>query len=124
MNKYESVFITRQDFSTVQIQNLNEKLKNLIEDLGGTIAKTEYWGLRSLAYRVKKNNKGHYVLLQIQSDKNVITEYTRHMNMHEDILRQITIKVDVFEQDQSAILRNRDEKSRVNRRSSPIARQS
>lgn len=120
MNKYESVFIARQDFSTAQVESLNEKLSQTIEGLGGKVAKTEYWGLRSLAYRVKKNRKGHYTLFQIEADKDVIAEYERQMRLNEDVLRQMTVKVDEFEEEQSAILRNRDERGgRGNRRGGP-----
>ena len=75
MSKYESVFIARQDFSTAQVESLNEKLVQTVEGLGGKIAKTEYWGLRSLTYRVKKNRKGHYTLFQIEADHATIAEY-------------------------------------------------
>ncbi|MCC9625570.1 30S ribosomal protein S6 [Thalassospira sp. MA62] len=120
MSKYESVFIARQDFSTAQVESLNEKLTQTVEGLGGKIAKTEYWGLRSLAYRVKKNRKGHYVLFQIEADKDAIAEYERQMRLNEDVLREMTIKVDEFEEEQSAILRNRDERGgRGNRRGGP-----
>ncbi len=110
MSKYESVFIARQDFSTAQVESLNEKLVQTVEGLGGKIAKTEYWGLRSLTYRVKKNRKGHYTLFQIEADHAMIAEYERQMRLNEDVLRQMTVKVDEFEEEQSAILRNRDER--------------
>ena len=92
MNKYESVFIARQDFSTAQVEALNEKLAQTVEGLGGKIAKTEYWGLRSLTYRVKKNRKGHYTLFQIEADNATIAEYERQMRLNEDVLRQMTVK--------------------------------
>ena len=110
MSKYESVFIARQDFSTAQVEALNEKLTQTVEGLGGKVAKTEYWGLRSLAYRVKKNRKGHYTLFQIEADNATIAEYERQMRLNEDVLRQMTVKVEEFEEEQSAILRNRDER--------------
>ncbi|OKH87052.1 MULTISPECIES: 30S ribosomal protein S6 [Thalassospira] len=120
MSKYESVYIARQDFSTAQVEALNEKLNEILTGLGATVAKTEYWGLRSLTYRVKKNRKGHYTLFQIEADKDAIAEYERQMRFNEDVLRQMTVKVDEFEEEQSAILRNRDERgSRGNRRSGP-----
>ncbi|AUG53329.1 30S ribosomal protein S6 [Thalassospira marina] len=120
MSKYESVYIARQDFSTAQVEALNEKLNETLTGLGATVAKTEYWGLRSLTYRVKKNRKGHYTLFQIEADKDAIAEYERQMRFNEDVLRQMTVKVDEFEEEQSAILRNRDERgSRGNRRSGP-----
>lgn len=104
------MFFAGADFSTAQVESLNEKLTQTIEGLGGKIAKTEYWGLRSLAYRVKKNRKGHYTLFQIEADKDAIAEYERQMRLNEDVLRQMTVKVDEFEEEQSAILRNRDER--------------
>ena len=120
MSKYESVYIARQDFSTAQVEALNEKLNEILTGLGATVAKTEYWGLRSLTYRVKKNRKGHYTLFQIEADKDAIAEYERQMRFNEDVLRQMTVKVDEFEEEQSAILRNRDERGSCgNRRSGP-----
>jgi small subunit ribosomal protein S6 len=120
MSKYESVYIARQDFSTAQVEALNEKLTETLNELGAKVAKTEYWGLRSLAYRVKKNRKGHYTLFQIEADKDTIAEYERQMRFNEDVLRQMTVKVDEFEEEQSAILRNRDERGgRGNRRGGP-----
>ena len=109
MNKYESVFITRQDYSTQQVESLNERITDMIKNLGGKVVKKEYWGLRSLAYRIKKNRKGHYVLLQIEGNKELVKEYNRQMLLNEDITRQITLKVEEFEEEKSAILRNRDE---------------
>jgi small subunit ribosomal protein S6 len=87
MSKYESVYIARQDFSTAQVEGLNEKLNEILVGLGATVAKTEYWGLRSLTYRVKKNRKGHYTLFQIDADKDAIAEYERQMRFNEDVLR-------------------------------------
>ncbi|MDP2700045.1 30S ribosomal protein S6 [Thalassospira sp.] len=110
MSKYESVYIARQDFSTAQVEALNEKMVQVITELGATVAKTEYWGLRALAYRVNKNRKGHYTLFQIDADKDAIAEYERQMRLNEDVLREMTVKVDAFEEEQSAILRNRDER--------------
>ena len=104
MNKYESVLITRQDYSSAQVDALSEKITGLVTENGGSVFKTEYWGLRNLAYRVKKNRKGHYILFDIECDKELISEYDRQMGLNEDVLRHIIVRVEEFEEGQSAIL--------------------
>ena len=97
MPTYEHVLIARQDISPVQAETLNEELKALIESLGGHIAKIEYWGLRNLTYRIKKNRKGHYSLLAIDAPATAVKEMERQLSINEDVLRYLTVKVDQFD---------------------------
>ena len=110
---YENVFIARQDISAAQVEELTETLTKLINDNSGKIVKTENWGLRTLAYRIKKNRKGHYVMLNIDAPGAAIHEMERQMRINEDILRYLTIKIDAFEEGPSAMLnsRTRDDRS-------------
>ena len=94
---YEHVVISRQDISPQQAEALNDTLKALIEEGGGTVAKIEYWGLRNLTYRVKKNRKGHYSLLGIDAPASAVKEMERQLSINEDVLRFMTIRVDELE---------------------------
>ena len=108
MALYEHVLIARQDISAQQAETLNEELKALIEGLGGHIAKIEYWGLRNLTYRIKKNRKGHYSLLAIDAPAPAVKEMERQLSLNEDILRYMTIRVDELDLELSPILARRD----------------
>ncbi len=112
---YESVFIARQDIAAPQVEALTDTFKKIIEDDGGSIPKQEYWGLRSLAYKIKKNRKGHYVLLNIDGPATAITEMERQMRINEDVLRYLTIRVDELEEEPSAIMRSRGSDDRPRR---------
>ena len=101
MALYEHLLIARQDISAQQVDALATHLKTIIEGEGGKGAKQEYWGLRSLAYRIKKNRKGHYVLLNINSPAKAVQELERQIRINEDVLRFITVKVEQFEQSSS-----------------------
>ena len=94
MRLYESVFIARQDVSTTQVENLTKEFSAIIENGGGKIHKHEYWGLRTLAYRVKKNRKGHYVMLNVETDPETLAEYERIMGLNEDVLRFMNITLE------------------------------
>ncbi|EJW21866.1 hypothetical protein IMCC14465_02600 [alpha proteobacterium IMCC14465] len=114
MSLYEHVFICRQDISQQQVETLTESLNAILTEQGGSIEKTEYWGLKSLAYRVKKNRKGHYSLLNITADHTAISEMERQMSLNDDILRFMTIRVDEHDTEPSAPLssKNKDERKR------------
>ena len=98
MALYEHLLIARQDISAQQVDALATHLKTIVEGEGGKVEKQEYWGLRGLAYRIKKNRKGHYVLLNINAPSKAIVELERQNKINEDVLRYITVKVDGFEQ--------------------------
>ena len=99
MALYEHLLIARQDISAQQVDALATHLKTIVESFeGGKIEKQEYWGLRGLAYRIKKNRKGHYVLLNINAPAQAVHELERQLRINEDVLRYITVKVDQFEQ--------------------------
>ncbi len=108
MALYEHLLIARQDISAQQVDALATHLKTIIEGEDGKVEKQEYWGLRSLAYRIKKNRKGHYVLLNINAPGKAVQELERQLKINEDVLRFITVKVDQFEQSSSKSRRDRD----------------
>lgn len=91
---YEHVLIARQDVSSAQVETLVEDLTKIIGDNGGSIVKTEYWGLRNLAYRIQKNRKGHYVLLHIDAPHAAVAEMERNLRINEDIIRTLTLRKD------------------------------
>ena len=112
---YESVFIARQDISAPQVESLTEELSKLIEEQGGKVVKKEYWGLRSLAYKIRKNRKGHYVLYGIDAPSSAVQELERRMRLNEDVLRYLTVKVDSIEEGPSVMMQRgsgRDDRSR------------
>ena len=108
MPLYESVVIARQDIATTQVDTLADELTNILAEGGGKVTKRESWGLRSLTYRIKKNRKGHYVLFNIDAPPAAINEYERRMRINEDVLRYLTVRVEVHEEGQSAVLANKD----------------
>jgi small subunit ribosomal protein S6 len=112
---YENVFIARQDISTAQVEAMVAQFSEIITSQGGTVGKTEQWGLRNLTYRIKKNKKGHYVLMNITASGTAIAELERNMRIHEDILRYLTVRVEKLEEGQSAMLLNKDRGERSDR---------
>jgi small subunit ribosomal protein S6 len=94
MSLYEHIFIARQDVSNQQVETLVEELSKILTDNGGTVVKTEFWGLRNLAYRIQKNRKGHYVLMHIDAPHAAVAEMERNMRLNEDIIRVLTIRKD------------------------------
>ncbi len=111
MPLYEHVFLARQDLAQAQVDALAENATKIIEDNGGRVVKTETWGLRSLAYRIQKNRKAHYVMLDIEAPAPVVAELERQTQINEDVIRYMTIKVDEHEQGPSAMMR-RNERDR------------
>lgn len=115
MPYYETVFLARQDVSAQQVTSLTEGFTNVIKENGGDVPKSEYWGLRSLAYRIKKNRKAHYVLLNIDAPTAAVQEMERGMRINENVIRYMTLKVDELEESPSIMMRNkaaREERSR------------
>jgi small subunit ribosomal protein S6 len=107
MPLYENVFIARQDISGAQVDALADGFTQLIAEQGGEIKKREYWGLRNLAYRMKKNRKGHYVLFNIEAPPAAIAELERTMRINEDVLRYLTLRVDQLEEGPSPVMQSR-----------------
>ncbi|MBP5615198.1 MAG: 30S ribosomal protein S6 [Alphaproteobacteria bacterium] len=101
MSNYESVLIARQDLGTSQVDDLVANLSDVIKTQGGEVVKVDNWGLKNLAYRIKKNRKGHYVVLDIVAPASAIFEYERLVRLNEDIIRYMTVKVDEFNSEMS-----------------------
>ena len=112
MPLYEHVFLARQDLAQAQVDALAENATKIITDNGGTIAKTETWGLRSLAYRIQKNRKAHYVMLDIDAPAPAIAELERQTQINEDVIRYMTVRVDAHEQGPSAMMRRNERSDR------------
>ena len=111
MALYENVFIARQDVPATQVETLTNQFAELITAQGGTVSKKEYWGLRSLTFRIKKNRKGHYTLLNIDAPPAAVKELERTMSINEDIIRFLTVRVDALEEGPSAVMLRANDKS-------------
>ncbi len=125
MPLYESTFITRHDMSAQQVEGLTGNFTNIIKENGGEVTKTEYWGLRNLAYRIKKNRKGHYVFFNIDAPFETMRELERNLRLNEDVLRYLTVAVDELDPNPSPIMQARaarDERSRRGGGAFPKAR--
>ena len=112
MPLYEHVFLARQDVSAQQVETLVEQFKGLIEGAGGSVGKIENWGLRTLAYRIKKNRKAHYTLMNITAPHAAVAEMERQMGLSEDVLRFMTFKMDELDEEPSAMMQKRDRDDR------------
>lgn len=108
MALYEHVFLARQDLAQAQVDALAEAATRIVEEGKGKVVKTETWGLRTLAYRIAKNRKAHYVMLEIDAPAGVVAELERQTGINEDIVRYMTIRVDEHEQGPSAMMRRND----------------
>jgi small subunit ribosomal protein S6 len=123
MPLYECVLIARNDVTQQQVEAVADTLATTLETEGGSIQKREYWGLRSLAYRIKKNRKGHYMLLGLDVKPAQLNEFERQLSLNEDILRYMSIRVDVVDENPSAILaRKSDDRERTFRGPKPPGR--
>jgi len=117
MALYEHVFLARQDLAQAQVDALAETATKIVEDNQGKVVKTETWGLRSLAYKIAKNRKAHYVMLEIDAPAGVVAELERQTQINEDIIRYMTVKVDALESGPSVMMRKSDRGERDSRRS-------
>lgn len=108
MPLYEHVFLARQDVTSQQVEQMIDQYKGVIAEHGGTVGKTEYWGVKSLAYRINKNRKAHFTLLNIEAPSAAVVEMERQMKINEDVLRFMTIRVDEHETEPSAMMQRRD----------------
>ena len=109
---YENIFVARQDLSAQQVEAMGDALAEVISTAGGKVTKKEYWGLRTLAYRIKKNRKAHYMLLNVDAPAAAIAEAERTLRINEDVLRYLTVKVEALEEGPSAMMRrSRDDEA-------------
>src|SRR5215475_6339235 len=108
MPLYEHVYLARQDASAQQVEALTAQYKGVIEQLGGKIANTEYWGVKSLSYRIRKNRKAHMTLMNIDAPAAALAEIERQERLNEDVLRYLTVRVDEHETGPSAMMRKAD----------------
>jgi small subunit ribosomal protein S6 len=105
MPLYEHVYLARQDVSTQQVEDLTKQFTTVIEGLGGKVTKNEYWGVKSLNFRIKKNRKAHFTLLNVDAPAAALTEVERQQRINEDVLRYLTVRVDELEEGPSAMMR-------------------
>jgi small subunit ribosomal protein S6 len=111
MRLYESVFIARQDITSTQVETMADEFSEIITSAGGTIKKREYWGLRSLAYRIKKNRKGHYIMLNMETSADALREYERIMGLNEDVLRFLNIRIEEMSDEPSIMMQAKSERT-------------
>lgn len=124
MPAYEHVFLARQDLAQAQVEALTEDFGRIVTEGGGRVAKTEFWGLRSIAYRIAKNRKAHYVMLGIEAPPAALAELERQVALNEDVIRFLTIRVDAIDPEPSPMMkreRDRAERPRRERRDEPMA---
>ena len=108
MPLYEHVYLARQDLSAQQVEELTTQLSGVIEQMGGKVAKTEYWGVKSLSYRIRKNRKAHMTLINVDAPPAALNEIERQERLNEDVLRYLTIRVEAHEDGPSAMMRKSD----------------
>ena len=110
MRLYESVFIARQDITTAQVETMADEFAEIITSAGGSIKKREYWGLRALAYRIKKNRKGHYIMFNMETGPEALGEYERILGLNEDVLRFLNIRIDEVPEGPSIMMQAKTER--------------
>src|SRR6202521_886941 len=108
MSLYEHVYLARQDLGAQQVDDLTNQYKAVLEQMGGKVAKAEYWGVKSLTYRIRKNRKAHFTLMNVEAPPSAVAEVERQERLNEDVLRYITIRVDEHEEGPSAMMRKVD----------------
>jgi len=116
MPLYEHVFISRQDLSNTQAEGLIEHFGSVVSDNGGNVVDTEYWGLKTMAYKINKNRKGHYAMMKTDAPAPAVQEMERLMRLHEDVMRVLTIKVDEHSSDPSIQMQKKEERGDRERR--------
>ncbi|MFT4151191.1 MAG: 30S ribosomal protein S6 [Paracoccaceae bacterium] len=119
MPLYEHVFISRQDLSSAQAEGLVEHFSTVIADNGGKVVENEYWGVKTMAYKINKNRKGHYAYLKTDAPAAAVQEMERLMRLHDDVMRVLTIKVDKHAEGPSIQMQKRDERERGDRGDRP-----
>jgi small subunit ribosomal protein S6 len=115
MPLYEHVFMARQDVTPQQVEGMVDQYRGVIEANGGAIEKTEMWGVKSLAYRIKKNRKAHFAMFNLNAPAAAVAEMERQMRINEDILRFMTVRVETLESDPSVMMQKRDRDERKDR---------
>lgn len=108
MALYESTFIIRPDISGSDVKELMDRYGALIKEAGGKIHKSEYWGVRNLAYRINKNKKGHYAHLGLEASADAVKELERRMHLNDDVLRQLTVKCEAISEEPSPLMNSND----------------
>ena len=116
MPLYEHVMIARQDLSGAQAEGLVEHFGTVLKDNGGNVVDTEYWGVKTMAYKINKNRKGHYAYLRTDAPSGAVQEMERLMRLHDDVVRVLTVKVDAHVEGPSIQMQKRDERDRGDRR--------
>ena len=109
---YECVYIARQELTAAQAEQLSKDLTKIVSSNSGEIKRQEYWGLRNLAYKIRKNRKGHYTMFHIEAPASTIEELERNMRLNEDILRYLTVKIDVLPEGPSVMMTARPDRPR------------
>jgi len=115
MPLYEHVFLARQDASAQQVEDLTKQFQGVIEGLGGKVTKNEYWGVKSLSFRIRKNRKAHFTFLNVDAPPAAINEIERQERLNEDVLRFMTVRVDELEEGPSVMMRKADREERGER---------
>ena len=104
---YEHVFVARQDVTAAQVDQIADQIGAVVEEAGGKIALREYWGLRNLAYRIRKNRKGHFIMLRMDAPSEAVTELERQLRLNEDVIRILTVRQDALDETPSIIMQNK-----------------
>ena len=120
MRLYECVFIIRQDLSSAQVDSITAEFCAIIADYKGAVKKQEYWGLKTMAYKIKKNRKGHYVMLNFEADGDAVAELDRRLGLNEDVLRSLITSIDAIDPEPSIMMKsNRDRTNSDSEESAP-----
>lgn len=115
MALYEHIFLARQDVSVAQVEALIEQFKGILADNDGSVGKVENWGLRTTTYRIKKNRKAHFILMNVDAPSAALVEMERQMRINDDVLRYMTVRVDELDDEPSAMMRKNDRDDRPGR---------